>query len=130
IPYGRKMKDLGKAIGVHGKISTCKGAVPFGMRDVFARLLVIVGAFRSERKQRECRVVGGANFSVTAEETDERDSVQIHFCFSVLNSRIDSGHKWRSRGSGPGSQVPKVCFFGGHQRKFTGVLFGLREFVL
>src|SRR5436305_14884214 len=41
------------------------------------------------------------------------------FCFSVLNSRIDSGHTWRSHGSGPGSQVPKVCFFGGNQKKFA-----------
>src|ERR1700747_689898 len=100
------------------------------MRDVFAGLLVFVGALRSEREQCECRVVGGANFSVTTEETDERDSVQIHVCFSVLISRIDSGHTWRSRGSGPGSQVPKVCFFGGNRKKFTRVLCRLSEFVL
>ena len=33
-----------------------------------------------------------------------------------IAKRIDSGHTWRSRGSGPGSQVLKVCFFGGSRK--------------
>src|SRR5437763_17105412 len=106
------MRALGQALGILRQLSPGDGPVPFGMRDVFTRLLIFIGALRSEREQRECRVVGCANFSVTAEETDEGDSVQIHVCFSVLNSRIDSAHKWRSRGIGLGSLASKVCYFG------------------
>src|SRR5580658_845283 len=37
-------------------------------------------------------------------------------------ARCCSGHSGRSLASGPGSQVPKVCFPGGARKKFEGVL--------
>src|ERR1700684_336349 len=36
-------------------------------------------------------------------------------------SRCYSGHTGRSSASGPGSQVPKVCFLGGPERSLRGV---------
>ena len=37
-------------------------------------------------------------------------------------ARCCSGHTGRSLASGPGSQVPKVCFLGGAERSLRGVL--------
>src|ERR1700722_4758461 len=37
-------------------------------------------------------------------------------------ARCCSGHTGRSLASGPGSQVPKVCFLGGARKKLRGVL--------
>src|SRR5437667_201201 len=46
------MRALRQALGVLRQLSPGDCAVPFGMRDVFARLLVFVGALRSEAEDR------------------------------------------------------------------------------
>src|SRR5271165_391386 len=38
-------------------------------------------------------------------------------------ARCCSGHTGRSLASGPGSQVPKVCFLGGARKKFERAFF-------
>src|SRR4029077_11371763 len=38
-------------------------------------------------------------------------------------ARCCSGHTGQSLASGPGSQVPKVCFLGGARKKFECILF-------
>src|SRR5690242_8738649 len=76
--------------------------MPFGLRDVLAALLVLVGGLGCERKCREAAVIGVANFCVAAEESDEVDFVLVHGFVSVLlNSRVVLGSHPAKPARGP-----------------------------
>src|ERR1700733_6760671 len=112
------MCALGERLGELRELAEDYATVPFGVRDVLVVLLV--GGLGCQRECREAAVVGGANFWVAAEKADESYFVLVHESVSVcLNfARCCSGHTGRSLASGPGSQVPKVCFLGGARKKF------------
>ncbi len=69
------MCAFGQCGGELGKLAEDYAAMPFGLCDVLAALLVLVGGLGCERKCREAAVIGVANFCVTAEESDEVDFV-------------------------------------------------------
>src|ERR1017187_2823206 len=58
--------------------------MPFGVRDILAALLVLIRGLCCKREGGKAAVVGGANFCVTAEETDEVYFVLVHDFVSVL----------------------------------------------
>src|SRR5208282_2395843 len=89
----------------------------FGVRDVL--VILLIGGLGCQREGGKAAVVVGANFWVAAEKADEGYFVLVHDCLRLLNSRCCSGHSGRSQASGPGSQVPKVCFLGGARKKFA-----------
>ena len=69
------VRALRQRSGKLGKLAKDDAAMPLGLRDVLAALLVLVGGLGCERKCREAAVIGVANFCVAAEESDEVDFV-------------------------------------------------------
>src|SRR5208282_3727647 len=112
------MCAFGERLGKLRELAEDDATVPFGVRDVLAILLI--GGLRCQRKSGDAEVwVVGASFWVAAEKADEGYFVLVHDRVSVFEfARCCSGHTGRSLASGPGSQVPKVCFLGGARKKF------------
>src|SRR5580704_18714618 len=111
------MCALGERLGELRELAEDDATVPFGVRDVLVVLLV--GGLGCQRECGEAAVVGGANFWVAAEKADEGYFVLVHERSPFLEfARCCSGHTGRSLASGPGYQVPKVCFLGGARKKF------------
>ena len=77
------MRALLQGLRVLGQLAPDDAAVPFGVVDVLAGLLVLVRALGGKREDGEVRVVGGVGGGVLAEESDERDAVLIHGEVSV-----------------------------------------------
>src|ERR1700683_409519 len=122
LAFDLNVSALLERAGELAELAENDATVPFGMRDVLAVLLV--RALGGERQRGEAAVVVGANLCVVAEEADEGDFVLVHdgdlrFVEFPVSC---SGHTRRSLASGPGSQVPKVCFLGGARRSLRGVL--------
>ena len=74
--FGERPGELREAAEDHA-------TVPLGMRDVLAALLVLVGGLGSDRERGKAAVVGGVNFGVAAEKSDEGYFVLEHFRVSV-----------------------------------------------
>ena len=74
---------LGQRSSEFGELAEDDATVPLGLRDVLAALLVLVGGLRRQREGGKAAVVGGANFCITAEESDEVDFVLVHDLVSV-----------------------------------------------
>src|SRR5580698_1485620 len=66
-----------------GELPEDDATVPFGVRDIFALLLVLVGGLGGQREGSKAAVVGIADFCIFAEEADEDCFVLVHDCVSV-----------------------------------------------
>jgi hypothetical protein len=75
------MCALGEGLGELRQLAEDDATVPFGVRDVFAILLV--GGLGCQREGCEAAVVVGANFCVVAEKADEGYFVLVHGRVSV-----------------------------------------------
>src|SRR5579859_1409850 len=63
------MGAFGQRGGELGELAEDHTAMPFGLCDILAALLVLVRGLGCERKCREAAVIGVTNFCVTAEES-------------------------------------------------------------
>jgi hypothetical protein len=77
------MCALGEGLCELRKPAEDDAAVPFGVREVLAALLILVGGLGRQREGGKAAVVGGANFCITAEKADEADFVLLHDRVSV-----------------------------------------------
>src|SRR6266404_4060134 len=91
------MRALLERAGKLAELSPHDDAVPFGVRDVLARLLVLVGTLGGERQDGVGRLVlGGSRFRVFAGKADERNSVLVH----TIESSVSFSRS--TRGTQPG----------------------------
>jgi hypothetical protein len=110
------MCTLGERFGELREPAEDDATVPFGVRDVFAILLV--GGLGCQRKggDAEIRAVG-TRFWIAAEEADEGYSVLIHDCLRLLNLPILIGAPLCEWAMLPSAEAL-------HLRRFRRNLFG------
>ena len=112
------MCALGERLGELRELAEDDATVPFGVRDVLAVLLV--GGLGCQRESRDAAVCVLVRTSGLLPRKPMRVTLFWYMRVSpfVEFARCCSGHTGRSLASGPGSQVPKVCFLGGARKKF------------
>src|SRR5258708_34424911 len=88
LAFHLNMCALGERLGKLRELAEDDATMPFGVRDVFAILLI--GGLGCERKSGDAEIrVVGASFWVAAEEADEGYFVLVHGSVSVcLNSPV------------------------------------------
>src|SRR5208337_783395 len=75
------MRTLGERLGELRELAEDDATVPFGVRDVFAILLI--GGLGCQRESGQAAVVVSANFWVAADKADEGYFVLVHNRVSV-----------------------------------------------
>src|SRR5208283_394048 len=110
------MCAFGERLGELRELAEDYATMPFGVRDVLAILLVGGLGCQREGGDAEVRAVG-ASFWVAAEKADEGYFVLVHDCLRLLNFPTLIGAP--NKASGPCSQVPKLCIYGGSGEIFS-----------
>jgi hypothetical protein len=113
---------FGQHLGKLRELSEDDTKVQLGARYVLVDVLVLIRRLCSKRERGKATIVGGANFCVAAGEAEESDLVLVLDSVSVVDSLPCSGHTGRSLASGAGSQVPKLCIYGGSRQIFPAYL--------
>src|SRR6266849_427684 len=124
--FDKQMRALLQRVGELAELSPHDDAVPLGVRDVLARLLVLVGALGGKREDSVGRLVlGGSRFRVLAGKAHERNSVLVHTIESSVSfSRSTRGTQpGRTRGMAA-PKCPGLLFGKGTHTCFGG---GVRE---
>src|SRR6266852_3405161 len=120
--FDKQMRALLQRVGELAELSPHDDAVPLGVRDVLARLLVLVGILGGEREDSVGRLVGGGSrFRVLAGKAPKRNSVLEHnFESSVFFLPIYSGHSAGTDAREGCSQVPRAAFWEGDPHSLWG----------